>query len=218
MFEDITQMEKEIETFRNNIIASSELIEGIADLTEATKSQKNSLEKSTQSLISKLDDCIKQFKVDHDESLHTLSSNNSAEIEKMQQTIASDMQKWISSIELIKEAIQSNEDTTIKKNNEQIKSFESESERIIEDMKSAISTLQGIYIDNLKQTENAIHTYQNDAESKYNSFVQRMETTNVDQIYKEVQELKKSVQTKFTMEMVGIGVAIVAAILSIIIK
>lgn len=218
MFEDITQMEKEIETFRNNIIASSELVEGIADLTEATKLQKDSLENSTQSLINKLDECIKQFKVDHNESLQTLSSNNSAEIEKMQQTITADMQKWIASIEVIKEAIKSNEDSTIKKNDEQIKSFVSESERIIEDMKSAISALQDTYIDSFKQAELAIQSYQSDAESKYNSFVQRMETTNVDQIFKEVQDLKKSMQTKFIIEMVGIGVAIVAAILSIVIK
>lgn len=218
MFEDITQMEKEIETFRNNIIASSELVEGIANLTEAAKSQKDSLDNSTRSLINKLDECIRQFKADHDESLQTLSSNNSAEIEKLQQTIAADMQKWISGIEVIKEAIKSNEETTIKKNDEQIQSFVSATERIIEDMKSTISALQDGYISSLKQAENAINTYQNDAENKYNSFVQRMESTNVDQIFKEVRDLKKSMHTKFIIEMVGIGGAAAAAILSIIIK
>ena len=41
MFEDIAQMENEIEEFRNNILASSESIKGITDLTEATKQQSN---------------------------------------------------------------------------------------------------------------------------------------------------------------------------------
>ena len=40
----------------------------------------------------------------------------------------------------------------------------------------------------------------------------------MDQIYKEIQDLKKSIQTKFVVLMLGIGITIAVIILSIIIK
>ena len=43
MFEDVAQMEKEIESFRKNMLASSELVEGIAQLITETKKQKDEM-------------------------------------------------------------------------------------------------------------------------------------------------------------------------------
>ena len=78
MFEDIDQMEREIETFRKNIVASSELIEGITKLTEATRQQQESFSASADELIKKLDSCILEIMSDHETALKTLSNNNNA--------------------------------------------------------------------------------------------------------------------------------------------
>lgn len=167
MFEDITQMEKEIETFRSNIIASSELVESIANLTEAIKEQEESFTSSSKTIIKKLSDSQKAFD---------------------------------------------------SKSEEQLKQYANLSNRTVEEIKNNLSSLQTAHAEKLHQTEEVIISYQKEAESKYSDFVKKLEETNVDQIYKEVQDLKKSIQTKFMILMAGTGAAVIAAIISIIIR
>ena len=81
MFEDIAQMEKEIEEFRKNIVASSEFIKGISDLTEATKKQKESVDSSSDALVKKLDACIEQFRADHNSALQALETKNAVRMQ-----------------------------------------------------------------------------------------------------------------------------------------
>ncbi len=218
MFEDIAQMEKEIETFRKNIAASSELINGIAELTEATKKQKESFKSSSEALVEKLDACIDQFKADHNNALQSLESKNAAVIDELKQTIAANMKDWLLQLETAKTAIEDCKATIAKTSDEQIKNFSDECGRIISEMQSDLASQQSAYLTKLEETDKVISGYQTEAENKYNSFVQRLEATNVDQIFKEVQELKKSIQTKFIILMAGVGAAVVAAIVSIVIK
>lgn len=225
MFEDVAQMEKEIEVFRSNIIASSELVSGIEGLTESINQQKESFSASSELLVKKLDSCIEQFKSDHDASLQELTSSNSASIESLRQGVFDDMQQWILKLENIKDSIVSCETEATKKNEEHINYVASEVERIVSsaeqfvaDMKKTVSTEKDAFTERLSQTELALQTYQADAETKYNSFVQKLESTNMDQIYKEMQDLKKSIQTIFFILMVSIGVTLATVILSIIIK
>ena len=218
MFEDIAQMEKEIEEFRNNIVASSELIKGIEDLTEATKKQKEAFDSSSVALVKKLDACIEQFKADHNSALQTLEDKNAATIDELKQAIATNMEDWLSHLESAKASIESCEATITKNSNEQIKNLSDECTRIISEMQSNFAAQQSAYLTKLEETDKTISSYQSAAEEKYKSFVQRLEATNVDQIFKEVQDLKRSIQTKFAILMAGVGIAIVAAILSIVIK
>lgn len=207
MFEDIAQMEKEIEEFRKNIIASSDLINSIADLTKATKEQKDSFDASAEKLTQKLDSCIAQFRADHDSSIET-----------MKKSIADDMQAWISNIEKIKTSIETEQTAATQKNEEQIKQFTSESERILDEMKNTISAQQEAFSQKATQTEEVIRGYQKEAENKYNGFINILESTNVDQIFKEVQNLKQSMQTKFVILMAGIGITLLVAALGLILK
>ena len=218
MFEDITQMEKEIETFRKNIVASSELVKGITDLTEATKQQRDSFTVSSDTLVKKLDACILQFKADHDESLQKLKNIDAAAIEELQQSITTDMQEWISNLEKVKAAIEFCEASATQKSDEQIKAFTNEGGRLIYEMQTTISLQQTAYSEKLYQMEEIIRGYQAEVESKYKSFVQQLESTDVDQIFKEVQDLKKSIQTKFVLLLTGVGMAVLTTILSIIFK
>lgn len=298
MFKDIAQMEKEIEEFRNNIVASSELIKGIEDLTEATKKQKESFDSSSvalvkkldacieqfkedhnsalqaletknvatidelkqaiatnmedwlshleetkisieaykatiirisgeqqdffnsssEALVKKLDACIDQFKADHNSALQTLENKNAATIDELKQAIATNMEGWLSHLESAKASIESCEAAITKNSNEQIRNLSDECTRIISEMQSNFATQQSAYLAKLEETDKTISSYQSATEEKYKSFVQRLEAINVDQVFKEVQDLKKSIQTKFAILMTGVGIAVVAAILSIVIK
>ncbi|MDO4472425.1 MAG: hypothetical protein Q4C17_04595 [Bacillota bacterium] len=218
MFEDVAQMEKEIETFRKNVVASSELVEGIAGLTEATRQHKESYSAATTELLKKVDACIAAIKADYESALRTLSSNNDTAISNLQQNMAAEQQARMAELQQIKTALESCQAETTKKTDEQIRQLTSDCERLIAEMKTTLSAQQTAYAEKLQQTEEVIRGYQSEAEKKYNEFVNRLESTNVDQIFKEVQDLKQSIQTKFMILMGGIGATLIVAILGLILK
>ena len=294
MFEDITQMEKEIETFRRNVVASAELVDGITQLTDATKKQKDSFEAASSALLKKVDSCIEQIKsdqeaalhtlsgenkdaiqtlqqnmaaeqtdrikelenikkdlielqaafterirqtekaltdcqeklgatadqikADHDTSLHILSERVSASISELQTNMAADLEARVAAIDRIKAVFESCQAESSNKADEQIQRLVRECDRLIAQMKSELAEQQTLYAEKLQQTEKLICEYQNTAEHRYNDFVQRLETTNVDQLFKEMQDLKQSIQTKFMILLGGIGVTLIVALLGLILK
>ena len=247
MFEDVAEMEREIETFRKNVVASSELIEGISRLTAETKKQKESFSASTAELLKKLDACVEQFKTDYESALHALKDSNNAEIKALQENMSAEHQARIADLEKIEAALQKNlTDATAQSEAqvkalsetseaitnafhqdteklqslslEQIRQLNTDCERIISEMKSSSEEQQSAYIARLQAAEDVIKGYQASAESKYTEFVTRLESTNVDQIFKEVQDLKKSIQTKFMILAGGIGITLIVAIISLILK
>ena len=294
MFEDVAQMEKEIETFRKNVVASSELVEGINGLTEATRQHKETYSAATEDLIKKIDACIAEIKTDHEAALRTLSSNNDAALTALQKNMAAEVETRMSELQQIKSALENlqasyaerlqRNETTIreyesrldnsveqiktdheaalralsdridsamaeqhekstkdladkmveiekiktsieeyqaqaaKKADEQVQQLVEDCERLITEMKTELASQQSAHVEKLQHTEQTIGGYQTAAEEKYDEFVKRLESTNVDQIFKEVQDLKQSIQLKFMILMGGIGTAIVVSVIGLILK
>ena len=294
MFEDVAQMEKEIETFRKNVVASSELVEGIKGLTEATRQHKETYSAATEDLIKKIDTCIAEIKTDHEAALRTLSGNNDAALTALQKNMEAEVKTRMSELQQIKSALeklqasyaerlQQNETTireyesrldssveriktdheaalkalsdrvdsamaeqhekstkdladkmaeiekikasieeyqsqAAKKSDEQIQQLVESCERLITEMKTELASQQSAHVEKLQHTEQTIGEYQAAAEEKYDEFVKRLEATNVDQIFKEVQDLKQSIQLKFMILMSGIGAAIVVSVIGLILK
>lgn len=294
MFEDVAQMEKEIETFRKNVVASSELVEGINGLTEATRQHKETYSAATEDLIKKIDACIAEIKTDHEAALRTLSSNNDAALTALQKNMAAEVETRMSELQQIKSALENlqasyaerlqRNETTIreyesrfdnsveqiktdheaalralsdridsamaeqhekstkdladkmaeiekikasieeyqaqaaKKADEQVQQLVEDCERLITEMKTELASQQSAHVEKLQHAEQTIGGYQTAAEEKYDEFVKRLESTNVDQIFKEVQDLKQSIQLKFMILMGGIGAAIVVSVIGLILK
>lgn len=218
MFEDVAQMEKEIETFRKNVVASSQLVDGIAELTEATQRHKETYSAATANLLKKVDACVAEIKADHESALRTLTRKNDTAINTLQQNMSTEQQTRIAEMQQIKDALVSCQTEATKKADEQIRQLTSECERLISEMNTTLETQQTAHAEKLQQTEQLIHGYQSEAEKKYNEFVNRLDSTNVDQIFMEVQGLRQSIQTKFLILMGSISVTLIAAILSLVLK
>ena len=161
---------------------------------------------------------VEQIKADHDSALRELSNNNNAAITDFQKKSAEDLHAKLAAIETIRASIESYQTETNKKTDEQLQQLSEESERLISDFKMELASQQTAFSEKLQHTEQAINGYQADAEQKYNEFIHRLETTNVDQIFKEVQDLKQSFQTKFMIMMGGIGITLVVALLGLFLK
>jgi hypothetical protein len=117
-------------------------------------------------------------------------------------------------------------------NSELIRGFES---RFVEYEKSLGLLFDRVKADNVKISEDAISAFRTinqeygkklDEESallkeliakleiKYNEFIQKLENTNVDMLFAEVQNMKKAINNKFTLLFAGVGVAIALIIVS----
>lgn len=106
MFEDVAQMEKEIETFRKNIVASSELIEKISRLTDAVEHQKEAFSTSSEELVKKIDSCIKHIQTNNEATINTLSENNNIAITNLQTNMSTEQALRMGELQQIKTALE----------------------------------------------------------------------------------------------------------------
>ena len=215
MFDDVTKMEEEIKTFRKNIVASSELVESIIGLTEATRLQQEAITASSNEIKKEIDSCTRQIKADNDSALHTFSTENSASMLELQEKTTADLQEKLAKIELLRNSIETCWDGTTKKTDEQLRQLSETSSRLVSEMRDEQTTQQSAFAEKLQHTERALSEYQSRLEQKYDEFIQRLEKTNADQIFKEVQELKKSVQTKFIILLGVVGITLIMAVLGL---
>ena len=167
MFDDIEALEKEVESFRKNILASQELVSGIDKMIAAQKEQSTAYSKSYEDVLKKLKDTVEQ-------------QNSNAEA-------------------LLSELSKKNETT-------------------INAAVTQLTEAQKEYIARLGEVEKSLKDGEAELTSKYQQFVTKLESTNLDQIYSSVQDLKKSINTKLTLLLSGVGVSVILAIVAIILK
>jgi len=218
MFDNIEEMEKEIETFRQNIMASSELVESLSALTSETKRQREEFAAQSTALTQKVEGCVQQFKTDHDSALDALSKKDAKFIADLQNHMDAEKQNSLEEIRQIQVAMEKSLNEATQQSDKQIAQLTSECNQIVSAMRSTAQEQQNAYFERLQKTESIIKDYQNDAALKYKDFVQKLESTNVSELFDELQELKQSVQTKFTIMMAGVGAAVLVGILNLVLR
>jgi DNA repair exonuclease SbcCD ATPase subunit len=199
-------------------IRQNAFIQKLQETENVIRGYQSTAETKYSEYISKLDTCVAQLRSNHEAALRTLSDSNDATIRALQKNMSAEQNTRIAELEKIQTALERCQAETAKKSDEQIHQLTSECERLISEMKIELATQQTAYTEKMQQTEQVIRGYQSTAEQKYDEFINRLETTNVDQIFKEVQNLKKSIQTKFIILIGGIGALLAVSIISIIIK
>jgi lysine/ornithine N-monooxygenase len=73
---------------------------------------------------------------------------------------------------------------------------------------------QDRYLSELGKVEETVSAYKGELELKHSEFVNKLESTNIDQIYKLTQDTKDSMNKKFTFLFAGISVIFVLMIVS----
>lgn len=69
----------------------------------------------------------------------------------------------------------------------------------------------------LSATEKHVKDLSQQLEAKYNAFVRKLESTNMDQLYKYCQDMNKSINTKLGIALGGVAIAVVISIISLFI-
>lgn len=221
MLETIEQLEKEIETFHQNVAASNELNQLITTLIEQIKKQKEEFSHSSTDLLKRIST-----------STITIQEHNKQSIEDLIRTIHSQTSDISVQSNLVIEQLKEVPATTEQKNEvlrDHVTSSVRELERLInnipDQVKSANSIVMGEelakfkaehdrYLSELGKVQKTVSDYKTELEMKHAEFISKLESTNIDQIYKLTQETKDSMKKRFSILFAGLSVTFVLLIVS----
>ena len=176
MFENIAQIEKEVQEFRTNILASKELLQHLEDLTEAVN-------KEHEALVEKM--------VDLQASVERHTTDNTQRVSVSVDSL--------------------------------LKGHEKAADDLATEIHATVENLRQGNAENLSRLQAAVSaaTDKNSEalraiSQKYEDFLAKIESSNLEHIYEYCSKLEHSINQKFMILGVGIGVTAVLAILSII--
>ncbi|MCA1318380.1 hypothetical protein LC085_00535 [Bacillus tianshenii] len=221
MLDSIEQLEKEIETFHQNVAASNNLYKLISTLIEQIKKQEEEFSHSSTDLLDKIS-----------ASTITIQENNNHSINELISRIHSQTSEFSVESNRIIEQLKEVPATTEHKNEvlrNHVSSSVRELERLINSIPDQVKSAnilvmrnelekfkaeQDRYIYELGKVERTVTTYKTELEMKHSAFLSKIESTNIEQIHKLAQETKDSMNKRFTLLFAGLSVTIVLLIVS----
>lgn len=247
MFDDIQALEQEIEGFRNNILASQDLVTSIEKMIKVMKTQNDEYSRTYKDVLEELKRCVQLQKVESESQLNELKKQNETTINNAVEKLNSVQKEHIVKINEVESAINLNVEKMLKemktqsedysksyndvllelKNYVQLQKVESEAqlnelkkqnEIIINNAVEKIASSQREYLANIDEVKFILKKNEDQLVLKYQQFTTKLESTNIDQIYSSVQDLKKSINFKFNLLISGVGVSILLTIVSLLLK
>lgn len=156
--------------------------------------------------------------MEHEATLNDLGKSIDLAISELQIKSAEELSVRVEQIDKIKDSLEKYQTQVTKKADEQIQQLTKECKSLSLEMKSELSTQESAYAEKLGQMQQVIKEYQIVVEEKYDGFIKRLESTDVDRIFTEIQNINQSIQTKFMILMGGIGIAIIISLIGLISK
>lgn len=225
MLDSIEQLEKEIETFHKNVAVSNELHKLISTLIEQIKKQKEEYSYSSTDLLERISTSTATIKEQNKQTVEELILTN--------QSLISDFSVQSNSIiEQLKEV-----PTTTEQKNEVLRDHVTSSvlelERVINSIPDQVKSANSIvmeeklakfkaehdrYLSELAKVEETVSAYKSELEMKHSAFLSKLESTNIDQLYKLAQETKESMNKRLSFLFAGLSITIVLMIVSFFIK
>ena len=236
MFQNIEELEKQVKEFQKNILASSEFIKGIQNLTNMVESQQTQFDKDSKDMLGAIDAYTKYVKEQTDLLIKSITEQTSKEADDFAKSNEELIAKVKASSEELTKFVADQTSAKAKEvtdsNTDLIKGFESrfveyekslgllfdrvkaDNMKVSEETVAAFKTINSDYAKNLNEVTTLLKEVSTQIELKYDHFIKRLENTNIGGLFAEVQDMKKEINKKFTLLFAGIGVAIVLTIVS----
>lgn len=236
MFQNIEELEKQVKEFQKNILASSEFIKGIQNLTNMVESQQTQFDKDSKDMLGAIDAYTKYVKEQTDLLIKSITEQTSKEADDFAKSNEELIAKVKASSEELTKFVADQTSAKAKEvtdsNTDLIKGFESrfveyekslgllfdrvkaDNMKVSEETVAAFKTINSDYAKNLNEVTTLLKEVSTQIELKYDHFIKRLENTNIGGLFAEVQDMKKEINKKFTLLFAGVGVAIVLTIVS----
>lgn len=220
----IEDLEKEIDQFQKNMMASGEVVKLLNQMVEGVKQQNDSFNTQAQSLLLKIENLPTVIERENETSNQKIKNDVSTEIGKTVQDFRTEQTRYLDSVDKFNTQVQSmlikveNLPNTIERENEasnqKIKNdVSSELGKIIQDFK----TEQARYLESAEKSQRAIEDAERKLDKSYRDFIDNIERMNISNLYDEYTQLKKTVNVRTTILMVISLVSVVVGIVGLII-
>ena len=156
-------------------------------------------ESSLAEIPSALEVQLKQDRAENVADLKQIQTQYAADLAKTNEVFAKQLQAVLENIRAVPAEIKDN-------SYQQYSTFLKELEKIMD-----------ARLEQLSNTEKRVVDLSQQLEIKYDSFVAKLEATNMDQLYKYCQDMNKSINTKLELAGDGVAIAIIVSIVSLFI-
>lgn len=194
MLTDIETLQREIETFHKNVKYSNELTALLSNI------------------ISALSDEAKLF----DERVKALEASVAATPDQLKSGNQDLIQQTLDNINLAK----SDYETALRGYLDELKavpkSISDTNNAQYNEFLASVKKEYGDYVAVLRESQTKMEKISTELDNKYNAFLAKMESTNMDQIYKVCLEMDKKINAKLSILLIGVVVAITLAVVAIV--
>ncbi len=182
---------------------------------------KNNFKSEQTNLIEEISQFYKKYMIKIDEIYKKLSGlpqeltkDNNEVIEKIIIELKSIQAVFVSALEIAQNSFISKSKFIEKSMTELPEIFTSVNALQLESFLNNVKTDHDKYINELKSTRQTIEKFELITKEKYTAFIEKLESTNIDQIYIILRKIDKSINNKFTILLSGCGIIIVLIIIS----
>lgn len=196
MLTDIESLQKEIETFQNNVKYSNELTALLSNIISALKNEEKMFEEKLKMLETGVSSVPDQLKTGNQDLIQQMLDN----IRQAKSEYEASLQNYLDELKSVPKTISEKSDA-------QYGEF-------LTSVKKEYSN----YIVTLKDTQANIEKLSNELDVKYSTFLTKMESTNMDQVYKTCLEMDKKFNKKLSLIFAGTVAAIVLSAVALILQ
>lgn len=194
MLTDIETLQKEIETFHKNVKYSNELTALLSNIISALSDEAKLFDERVKALEASVAATPDQLKSGNQDLIQQTLDN----INRAKSDYETALRGYLDELKAVPKSIS---DTNNAQYNEFLASVKKE---------------YGDYVAVLRESQTKMEKICTELDNKYNAFLAKMESTNMDQIYKVCQDMDKKLNTKLTMILAGVAVAIFLAVVAIV--
>ena len=192
MLTDIETLQKEIETFHKNVKYSNELTALLSNIISALSDEAKLFDERVKALEASVAATPEQLKSGNQDLIQQTLDN----INRAKSDYETALRGYLDELKAVPKSIS---DT----NNAQYNDFF-----------DSVKKEYGEYVAVLRESQAKMEKISTELDNKYNAFLAKMESTNMDQIYKVCQDMDKKINTKLTMILAGVAVAVVLSVIS----
>lgn len=194
MLTDIETLQREIETFHKNVKYSNELTALLSNIISALSDEAKLFDERVKALEASVAATPDQLKSGNQDLIQQTLDN----INRAKSDYETALRGYLDELKAVPKSIS---DTNNAQYNEFLASVKKE---------------YGDYVAVLRESQTKMEKICTELDNKYNAFLAKMESTNMDQIYKVCQDMDKKLNTKLTMILAGVAVAIFLAVVAIV--
>lgn len=171
----------------------------VAKLMDGYSDKFAKAESSLAGIPSVLEAQLQKDRSENENALKKVQEQYAADLARTNEMFAKQLQTMIESIQDVPGEIKGNSD-------QQYSAFLREFEKLMD-----------AHLAQLSDTEKRVEDLSQQLEAKYDTFVVKLEATNMDQLYKYCQDMNKSINTKLRFALGGVVIAVIVSIISLFI-